>query len=186
MEKINCTTCGKDNLTNSKYCCSCGFELPKTKIENVEVKFLRTSTEKKDNRKMILNKVILGIIFAASCIGLVQFYFSPPSFDKAMLEIASEMNKVCPLMVNKDTRLDNAVALPDNIFQYNYTLLNSELSEINVDTVKKYTEPGIINNVKTNPDLKLFRDHKTTLNYYYRDKKGDFVFKLSVTPDRYE
>ena len=59
-------------------------------------------------------------------------------------------------------------------------------AEINLDTVKKYFEPGLINNVKTNPDLKTYRDNKTTMIYSYRDKKGEFVVKFSVTPDMYE
>ncbi len=53
-------------------------------------------------------------------------------------------------------------------------------------TVKKYIEPGIINNVKTSNDLKVYRDNKTTMIYNYRDKNGVFVLKLSVTPDMYE
>ena len=89
-------------------------------------------------------------------------------------------------MVDQYTRLDNALALPENIFQYNYTLVNITQSEINLDTVKKYIEPSIINNVKTSPDLKIYRDNKTTMIYNYRDKNGVFVFKLSVTPDMYE
>jgi hypothetical protein len=88
-------------------------------------------------------------------------------------------------MVDQDTRLDNAVALPGNVFQYNYTLVNLEKSEVNIDTVKKYIEPGIINNVKTSPDLKAYRDNKVTMAYYYKDKNGVFVLKISVTPDMY-
>lgn len=89
-------------------------------------------------------------------------------------------------MVDQYTRLDNAVALPDNAFQYNYTLVDIIQSEVNLDTVRKYIEPGIINNVKTNPDLKIYRDNKTTMVYYYKDKNGVFVFKLAVTPKMYE
>jgi hypothetical protein len=36
---------------------------------------------------------------------------------------ANELNKSCLMMVDQDTRLDNAVALPENVFQYNYTLI---------------------------------------------------------------
>ena len=88
-------------------------------------------------------------------------------------------------MVDRDTRLDNAVALPGNILQYNYTLINLDKSEVNVDTVNKYVAPGIINNVRTNPELKVYRDNKVTMDYAYRDKNGVFVLKISVTPDMY-
>ena len=89
-------------------------------------------------------------------------------------------------MVDQHTRLDNAVALPDNTFQYNYTLVDITKSEVNLDTVKKYVEPGILNNVRTNPGMKTFRDNKTTFIYYYKDMKGEFVFKYPITPDMYQ
>lgn len=88
-------------------------------------------------------------------------------------------------MVDQNTRLDNVAAFPNNIFQYNYTLVNLEKSEVNIDTVKKYLEPNIINNVKTNPDLKPYRDNKVTMAYNYRDKNGVFVLKIEVTPEMY-
>jgi len=89
-------------------------------------------------------------------------------------------------MIDQYTRLDNAMALPNNSFQYNYTLINIDKSEVNLDTVKKYIEPNIINNVKTNPDLKIYRENKTTMIYNYRDKNGIFVVRIAVTPEMYK
>jgi hypothetical protein len=129
---------------------------------------------------------ILGLVaFAITYFAVQQIFFKPASFDKAMMDAASELNKSCPIMVDQETRLDNAVALPDNIFQYNYTLVNLDKSEVNQDTLKKYIEPGLINNMKTNPDLKVYRENKVTMAYYYKDKNGEFVLKLSITPDMY-
>lgn len=82
--------------------------------------------------------------------------------------------------------MDNAIALPNNSFQYNYTIISNEKSEINLDTAKKNIEPGIINRVKTDPDLKFFRDRKVTMIYNYCDRNGVFVVKYSVTPDMYK
>ncbi len=130
---------------------------------------------------------IAGILFAV--IGFFiykQIFLSPPSFDTLLMQSAGELNKSCPIMVDEYTRLDNAVALPDNGFQYNYTLVSLEKSEVNADSVKKYIEPGIISNVKTNPDLQIYRDNKTTMVYYYKDKNGAFFLKISVTPDMYQ
>lgn len=76
--------------------------------------------------------------------GVQQLYFKTPSFDKEMMQAASEINKTCPVMIDEQTRLDNTVALPDNSFQYNYTLVNLTKAEINLDTVRKYLEPVII------------------------------------------
>ena len=124
--------------------------------------------------------------FAIAFLLVQHFFFKVPEFDKVMMQVASEINKTCPIMVDQHTQLDNAVAMPNNVFQYNYTLVNVTKEEMNVDTFIKYVEPGIINGIKTNPDMKIYRDNKTTMAYYYKDKNGEFVHKLSVTPDLYE
>lgn len=138
-----------------------------------------------NKRKTTLGSVLGIVAFGLSYFAVQQIFFKPATFDKAMMAAAGELNKSCPIMVDQNTRLDNAVALPGNIFQYNYTLVNLSKSEVNIDTVKKYVEPGIINNVKTNPDLKTYRDNKVTMAYNYKDKNGLFVLKISVTPDLY-
>lgn len=142
-------------------------------------------TGNKSKRKKTIGTIVGMVAFGLSYFAVQQIFFKPVSFDKAMMEAASELNKTCPIMVDQYTRLDNAVALPDNIFQYNYTLVNLDKSEVNLDTVKKYVEPGLINNVKTNPGLKIYRDNKVTMAYYYKDKNSEFVLKISVTPDMY-
>ena len=144
--------------------------------------------EQSDNKvkgKTTLGAIVGVVVFGLSYFAVQQLFFKPVSFDKAMMQAASEINKTCPIIVDKDTRLDNVVALPENVFQYNYTLVNLDKSEVNIDTVKKYIEPGIINNVRTHPDLKPYRDNKVTMAYNYRDKDGEFVLKISVTPDMY-
>jgi hypothetical protein len=109
-----------------------------------------------------------------------------PLYDKAMMEFASELNKTCPIMVDNATRLDNAIALPGNTFQYNYTIVNMVKKSIAIDELKKVVEPTIINFVKTNPEMKFIRDHKTTVNYYYKDMTGVYLFTISVKPDQYQ
>ena len=146
---------------------------------------MEQKAETKEKKKKTIGMVVRIIAFGLLYFAAQQIFFKPPSFDKVMMQAASEINKTCPIMVDEYTRLDNAVALPDNIFQYNYTLVNITKEEVNLDTVRKYIEPGIINNVKTNPDLKIYRDNKTTMRYYYKDKNGEFVHKFSVTPDQY-
>jgi hypothetical protein len=186
MDKVKCTHCEEYNNTNAKYCFRCGYELPKTKMES-----MGTTAPKKSENGKLTSKNLLGSVVGIVAFGLAYFlvqqvFLKPPSYDKVMMKAASELNESCPMMVDQYTRLDNAVALPGNIFQYNYTLVDMTKAEVNLDTVKKYFEPGIINNVKTNPDLKLQRDNKTTMVYNYRDKNGIFVVKFSVTPELYE
>jgi len=131
-------------------------------------------------------KTVIGFIVGIGTIILVQqFFFKTPSFDKAMMEAASEINKSCPFMVDQYTRLDNVVALPNNTFQYNYSLINMNKEDVDIVGLTNYLEPTIVNNVKTNPDLKAYRDNKTTMAYYYKDKNGNFITKIEVSEDKY-
>ncbi len=132
-------------------------------------------------------KTIVGISIGALVIIIVQqFLFKVPSFDKQMMQAANEVNKACPIMVDQETRLDNSIAFPDNVFQYNYTLVNIEKKNINVSELEEYLKPVILNAIKTNPDLKLFRDHGTTMSYNYKDKNGEHLIKLLFTADQYK
>jgi len=138
-------------------------------------------------KKKVNVPAVAGAVFGVIVIiGIQQFFFKAPSYDKAMMQAASEINKSCPMMVDKETRLDNAVALPDNVFQYNYTLVNMAKSDLDLVQLEEYMRPNLINTVKTNPDMKVNREHRTTFGYYYKDKNGEFLIKILVTPDLYE
>jgi len=142
--------------------------------------------EQTENKKMNF-KTLAGIVVGIVAMVLVQqFFFKSPSFDKQMMQMASELNKNCPVMVDAETRLDNTVALPDKIFTYNYTLVNQVKDSINVEELKDYLTPLVTNNIKTNPVMKFYRDNKITLSYYYKDKQGVFLLNIDVTPDKYQ
>lgn len=47
-------------------------------------------------------------------------------------------------------------------------------------------EPIVLNFVKTNPQMKMLRDNNLTLNYFYKDKNGVYLFQIPVTPDQYK
>lgn len=115
-----------------------------------------------------------------------QFFFKAPSFDKQLMNAASELNETCPIMVDQETRLDNAITLPGKIFQYNYTLINFEKDSIDINLFEDHMKPLILNNVKTNPDLKEFRENMVTMAYSYRDKNGIFILKISIDPKQYQ
>lgn len=138
----------------------------------------------KNNKKTV--GTIVGLAVGLIVYFLVkQFVFAPPSFDKVMMQAASEINESCPIMVDQDTRLDNAIALPENVLQYNYTLVNWVKDSVDLKAFEDYMQPMILNNVKTNPDLKIYRDNKTTMAYNYKDMNGEFITKISITADQY-
>src|SRR5207342_3201144 len=113
----------------------------------MEPTLLPASEPTKSAKKKILPGIAAAIAFAVTYFAVQLIFFKPASFDKAMMTAASELNKTCPIMVDKETRLDNAVALPNNILQYNYSLINYDKSQVNEAVLRKAITPGLVNNV---------------------------------------
>jgi len=130
---------------------------------------------------------ILGIVlFSLASFFVKQFLNKPPSFDKILVEVVNEINKVCPMIVDSDTQLDNAISKPPNILQYNYTLINYEKEDLDVLELEKNLEPIIVNGIRTNPDMQFLRDKNVVFDYFYKDKNGVFLLKVSVPPEKYK
>ena len=145
-----------------------------------------TKTNNKMDKKKIIGMIVGAAAFLIAYLAVQQVFFKPPTFDKQMMQIASELNKSCPIMVDAETQLDNAVALPDNTFQYNYTLVSMEKASVDISELENYLQPIILNNIKTNPDLKTFRDNDVIMAYNYKDRNGEHLFKLIFTPEHYK
>lgn len=186
MEKVSCTTCGKENPVTYKYCFGCGYELPKIKTENLETVIQPKPQKKKLGISTIVGIIVGVVFFALAYFAAQQLFLKSPLIDKAMMAMASEINKSCPFMVDAETRLDNSVAFSNNTFQYNYTLINVEIDAVNPEEIKGQMESYLVDMVKNSPQMEVLRKLKTTINYSYKDKAGKFLFMVSVTPDKYE
>lgn len=179
-----CSNCEAENEINSKYCSVCGYKLPLSENQNIKTEIEQTKGTK-PKRKFDL-KAFFGFVVGFIIMFFVAQSFFKPSIDKQLVEFANELNKTCPMNIDEYTILKNVVPLPNKTIQYNYTLIGITKAEVNLDTVKKYVFPAVLQNAKSNPDMKLFRDNKVTLDYYYADKNGEFVTEYIVKPDMYK
>jgi hypothetical protein len=213
MYFLKCSNCGHFNEVKTEYltfCKSCNKVLKNNYSDWIKVspgksfddfKQLICTTEatetiksgSKSHRAKGLKywigfTIALAIFYAIGQFGgeKISGFFKKPAFDKAMVDIANEINKTCPIMVDNATRLDNSIALPNNVFQYNYTLVMMVKDSINLNDLRNYLEPRILNDVKTNPGMKFIRDNKVTVNYSYKDMTGVNLFTISVSPEQYQ
>ena len=182
--KITCTNCQSENDSAAKYCNICGFQLPI--LENQQAAPIAEPVKESKDKKKFDLKAFIGFMVAFIIMFFVTQSLFKPSIDTQLAEFADEFNKTCPMTIDQYTSLKNVVALPNKTIQYNYVLTGISKAEVQLDTVKKYLFPGVLQNVKTNPGMKLFRDNKVTLNYYYADKNGEFVTEYVVKPAMYE
>ena len=196
METITCTNCGAQNSAYLKYCSSCGHALPAPPAPIVESIPPQPDTfTTRVNKHKGLVGAVFGIIFFALTVYAVQHFYSKvasinnfqaSAFESVMNMTAMQLNQKCPMMVDEATRLDNVEVLPGTVFQYNYTLVSLDGADVSPDTLQKYIEPQIIENVRTNPEMLIYRQNKTTFVYQYRDKNSIPILKILITPDMYQ
>ena len=134
------------------------------------------------NRKLLIfgSILICAIIFIA----LKFFLFRNSSPDREVMRFVKDMNKHCPTMVDVETRLDKVNALADNRLQFDYTLIYRDKDSIAIGNLKQYMEPVILGKIKTSPTLNKYIQKDLTWIYSYNDKNGEFIFKITVTPDQ--
>lgn len=186
MSKVQCTHCEAENPSTSKYCSVCGYQLPISVIQSTTETPLKAVQKPKPKLlKVIAGSVIGCLIGFALAYGVKQAFFKP-SIDQELMAIASEFNKSTPMMIDNDTRLDNSIALPGKVLQYNYTLINTEKAAVNIDEFKQFLSERLANFVKTNPQMKFARDKNVTINYAYSDRNGEFLLLIPITPQDYK
>jgi hypothetical protein len=145
------------------------------------------TTMENPTRKKVSRKAIIGIILGiAVAIAVKILVFKTPSHEAQLQQAASNLNKSCPMMIDPETRLDTVTIPAVRVFQYNYTLVNMKKASVDMEDLKNFLTPTIVENVKTSPQLQLFREQNTTLSYRYNDLDGVFLFDIVVTPDLYK
>jgi hypothetical protein len=137
-------------------------------------------------KQMIIAIVILVTAMVAPRIINDKIFHKQPTFDKVLVEAASEISKNAPIMVDSETRFDSVIALTGKRMQYFFTLVNYANEDVDMQAIKEEMTPAILNGMKTNSQSKLYRDQKVTLLLHYSDKTGKEAFIIEVTPKDYE
>lgn len=137
-------------------------------------------------KKTPLWLIAVGVLAAIAGSWLVQeFVLKTASLEEQLAFAATSLSEDCPMMVDGDTRMDKVESGPGHRFNYYYTLINYAADEIDVESFLSIMRPQILNQVRLHPDMKFFRDHKITLNYFYKDKNGDELTSLEIRPTDY-
>lgn len=108
------------------------------------------------------------------------------SIETELKSTSQQMNRGCPVMVDKETRLDNTAGGPGNMFTYTFTLVNYGVEEINIQALRETIRPHLVNMVRTNPSMNLFRTNGVTIVYKYRDKLGRPLLDIALRPQDYQ
>ena len=128
--------------------------------------------------------LILSIVF--SSILITQCDSDKKAINKKLTEMASNLNESAPVMLDDFTRFNNATVTSDNVFQYNYTVLNTQ----NPDSLIKEVENSLIKNIKlefnTNPQLLFFKENNISIDYVYNDENSKIIRRIQIDSSNYK
>jgi hypothetical protein len=149
------------------------------KLKNVFLRYLFTGTT-----------TVMSIMFYIRFVGFISPYIStltsPFTIDRQIKEASIEVNKMCPQMLDNETRLDSTNAAQDKTFIFFYTLPNKFKSELNIDAMRQYQTPRLISNIRNNEQLRIVRENQVNMVYKYFDKKHILVLDIRLTPYDYK
>lgn len=135
-----------------------------------------------------LPKKAIAVLIAITLIIFGIFLYvennNPKNLDIFLAEIANETNRDLPIMLDSRTRFDTTIALPNKTFQSIHTMINTSKEEFHINGGNLYF--NIFNNIRTNPELKIFRDNKVTMVYLYRDDSGNEIINLRFEYEDYK
>ena len=128
---------------------------------------------------------IAGIIFLCIVLAIVvkKVFFNT---DREVLKFVKAMNKTCPSMVDPETRLDKVLTFDDHNLQFNYTLIYQVKDSLPIPALKSFMEPVIREKIKNSGTLRKFLNKNLTWIYSYNDMHGDFIFKVTYTPEQFK
>ena len=97
--------------------------------------------------------------------------------------VVNTMNANCPVMLDRETRLDSSVAGPGLRITYLNTLVNIDSQKIDPTEFKSVMQPRLRKLYQTQPEMADLWKGNVTLCWSYRDSDGDLICQIEVTPN---
>jgi hypothetical protein len=110
---------------------------------------------------------------------------------KNLTEIASELNALCPKMVDSVTRWDK-VSMSGNCLELTFTLVNLDKDSTDIEGLTKEVKAFLIKNLekgfnmnKTQIDLNYIKQNNVVFHYIYLDKRKQVLSDIIIKPEEY-
>lgn len=100
--------------------------------------------------------------------------------------MAVNLSASAPVMLDPYTRFEGASVTENNIFQYNYTILNTQDPEKMVNDMMVTMESEMKEQFKMDPSLRIFTENDVTIEYIYKNANGGNIRTITITPKDYK
>ena len=182
--------------------CSCGAELQEDtyQIEKENGMVINESNTAKEKTQKVVKKKLtpeekkkrrnasIGTVVGVCIAMAVSSLFTPKNYlsDKDLLKEVQQGNKECPIVFDGIMRIDSFSMPKSKTFMMHITGIDMVKEEANYDTIKKYIDTNLLENIKTNPLLKSARNSKVTFVHTFNDMNGEIFYEYIVTPEMYK
>lgn len=106
-------------------------------------------------------------------------------FVNELKQIASDVNKKCPQMIDSETRLDGIEVQEPNTLVYKYTLVNIKVQGADTHLFYMSMWPGLLSFIKVSNEMKKLRENGTNIQYRYQDKDNQLFYLFKIGPNEY-
>lgn len=129
---------------------------------------------------------VLLVIFAGAGTRFLctEFLDRGKGLSDALKTTAEETNKGLPAMIDDETRIDSLSA-GENFLQYNYSMVKHTGKDLDIERIKSDLRPKILEQIRKNKAMQIFRENGVRLIYAYKDRNGTPLFSLEFTKDDY-
>jgi hypothetical protein len=132
--------------------------------------------ERDKNKKFKIIEEYVETNPQANCGGVVK----DENLKTLMKRNKKKLKAILPLMLDEDTKLEN-VKTKKKLFQYQYTLVNYTVTDLDVAAFETALTPVVANQACTTPDIKQMMDKGATISFLYNGKDGKEVSTMNVT-----
>ena len=100
---------------------------------------------------------------------------------KGLNEAAIKVNKECPKMLDKETRLDRVEVGTGMMGIYHHTLVNYNKQEIDKERLDNILKPKLIENVCNNQEMQPSLRYGVTYVYAYKSKDNMEIVRYEIS-----
>jgi hypothetical protein len=131
-------------------------------------------------------QVVMAVVIGF-CVAVWTFRYLQPkeTAEEMIVQTSNNLNARLPMNMDRETRWDSTEPGPGKCLTYCYTLVNKSKSELDPEKLTATMKPRLLLNYRTNPEMKLIRDNRVILRYKYKDKVGETVAVIEVSPDEF-
>ncbi|HNI99129.1 MAG TPA: hypothetical protein PL169_23905, partial [Leptospiraceae bacterium] len=79
----------------------------------------------------------------------------------------------------------DSLSAGENFLQYNYSMVKHTGKDLDIERIKSDLRPKILEQIRKNKAMQIFRENGVRLIYAYKDRNGTPLFSLEFTKDDY-